>query len=338
MVADILVDYGYLVRLIQERSPLIPFVRALQHLSDYDNVRFLIDKDKTHIQNMARVFALHGGNDQGVTLEDRRLRRIVEWFNPQDEMDFSQRFKLVDALSANLSPAPFVAITDSADEREWGRKRVKVDDYFLNNDYEKRRIKIASKRSFGKGMEQCDAFRELIRQFVGSEHSFDLFDRYALWGFDVDGQLNDERFGRRCDTLCRWFWLLSDEFNQACEFHIYANFPHDCIANVRERLVSRLNESCRSLTDNSSQEQVLTFHLIPGNARELQDVHLHDRFVCSKTRVMSIGKGLDMISNWPCINGNLYYCGRTRGDVVIEHLKRIQAQIISVVMGRGYVG
>lgn len=335
MVVDILVDYGYLARLIQERSPLVPFIRALQHLSDYDNVRFLIDR--TLVQNMARVFTLNGGNDNGVTFEDRQLRRIVEWFNPQDEVDFSQRFKLVDALSAQLNPAPFVAITDSADERAWGRKRVKVDDYFLNNDYEKRRIKIAGKRSFGNGMEQCDAFRELIQQFVGSESRFDVFDRYALWGFDVDELLNDEKFGRRCDTLCRWLWLLSDEFNRACEFHIYANFPLDYIVDVRDRLVSHLNNACLYLAGNNSQEQVLTFHLIPGNARELQDVHLHDRFVCSRNRVISIGKGLDIISNWPCINGNLYYCGRTRGDKVIEHLKRVQAQIISIVMRRGHV-
>lgn len=322
MIADFLVDYQYLSEVLSHDSDGrgLTLVRMLCSLVDNDNARLIAD---VGLDCLRPLRAMAGGvSSDGISIEERQRKRIIEWFcstvgNPH-------RFRKVEGYGApdfwrNIDPQPFVVI--AAKESAWGDKRSRrtIEEYFVDNEKERRRIRLGRKRSFGRNLESKENLEEAVARFCADDNQFLIIDRYAIGG--------GENIARCCSNISRWVYMISNKGKRQCMVEIVANAGDRIDEDLKLNITDSLRGAWQDLVANGpGAECVVRFRLIPGNGQTLRDDRFHDRFICSQTRVLGIGKGMDVYDsrgNVTCVN--LQYCGRRVGDMLIEQLLQMQS-------------
>jgi len=321
MIADFLVDYQYLSDVLSHDSDGrgLALVKMLCSLVDNDNARFITDVTLdclTPLRTMAGSIS-----SDGVSIEERQRKRIIEWFC--NTVGNPHRFRKVERYGEpdfwrTLNPQPFVVL--AAKDSTWGdeRSRRTIDGYFVDNEKEKRRIRMGRKRSFGRNLESRENLEEAVARFCADDNQFLIIDRYAVGG--------GENIARCCSNISRWVYMISNKGTRPCTVEIVAN-GGDRISDVlKTNIANSLKNAWQVLVaDSGSAGCVVRFRLVPGNGQTLRDDRFHDRFICSQTRVLGIGKGIDVYDgggNVTCVN--LQYCGRRVGDRLIEQLLQMQ--------------
>lgn len=334
MIADYLVDYNYLADRLGECSSDSRFFMGLKMLCDvvdFDNARFVADESLLCLGPI-RELALRLNK---LDFEERRKLRIAEWFCKS--ADNVHRFRKVKAIVregdlVEIDPAPMYVISDDNHPgSSWqvnGIRRFTIEEYFSEWENEKRRLRLSKRRTFGVGFAEPGEFAETVRRFACSDRYFRIFDRYAISLGDGNG------LERACRNILEWIRMLSNELSNECHFVIQANCSsQDSPTQMRNRLSDALSAAAqRVYGDNDNHGQTIEFRLVPGDGRTMSMSILHDRFICSNSRVMSIGKGLDALAGRgtpECIN--LQYCGRYRSDALMAALDRMGYDVLEEI-------
>ena len=180
------------------------------------------------------------------------------------------------------------------------KRAMTLEAYFLAKDKEKKRIRWAQmhyfekgKRSDGRQNEFGDYFEDLVKRFGCND-----FQNKAT--FDI--------------------WVTH---NPSDEKKVY---PLEELTKELSTTLPKVVKCCQKLYEQKGRlRQTIVLHIVNGSGRELQVEAFHDRFVCSKTRLMSIGKGLGTIDNGgipTCIN--IQYCGLNRSPHWLQTIQGMQ--------------
>lgn len=335
MVVDYLVDFDYLARELEKNSTDSSFFLGLKMLCDaveFDNARFMADEQLQCLEPIKRISAKFDETSN----EGRKKKRIAARLCQQSSVNHWYR-RVADfsglGCGMALSPAPLFILSNKGYPGEhWkigNRAPVSIEDYYAGWDYEKRRIRLAKRQTYGSGFSNDNEFNDAVKRFACSDVEFKIFDRYAI------GLGESEKLCEACRNILYWIKMLSNDFKTRCCFEIWANCREEILCN-KEKLLGDLNCQLSKLRealfyDLGYLNQTVTFHLIPGDGRTLSAPHFHDRFICSRTRVLSIGKGVDALKDDGLPNCiNLQYCGRYHSDVLMERLNRMKYDALKI--------
>ena len=336
MVVDYLVDFSYLAGELKKNSTESRFFMGLKMLCDtveFDNARLIADEQ---LQCLGPLKELYTTFDDTVYEERKKKRVIGRLFMPNETIHWFRKVPNYNEIGAGseLSPSPMFAISkEGYGGAHWqiGRRSCfSLEKYYEDWEGEKRRIQLAKRRTYGNSYSASGEFEDAISRFGCSDTSFKIFDRYAI------GLGNANKLRDACRNILYWIKMLSNGLQNSCTFEIWANCEEGMLKNECDlaTALSRNFEQLRGSVfgSNTTPTQVIKFHLVPGNGMTLVAPQFHDRFVCSRTRVMSIGKGVDALNERglpTCIN--LQYCGRYHSDVLMKSLQDMQAEHLQTI-------
>ena len=336
MVVDYLVDFSYLAGELKKNSTESRFFMGLKMLCDtveFDNARLIADEQ---LQCLGPLKELYTTFDDTVYEERKKKRVIGRLFMPNETIHWFRKVPNYNEIGAGseLSPSPMFAISNegySGAHWQIGRRScVSLEKYYEDWEGEKRRIQLTKRKTYGHSYLGVGEFEDAINRFGCSDAEFKIFDRYAI-GL---GDMNCLR--ESCRNILYWSKMLSNGFRNNCRFEIWANCREGMLEHKVE-LHDALNRQLLELRSvhfgaEGSFGQTIAFHLIPGDGRTLSAPQFHDRFIYSRTRVLSIGKGLDSLNvdGRPiCIN--LQYCGRYHSDVLMDRLNRMVHDVLPII-------
>lgn len=133
-----------------------------------------------------------------------------------------------------------------------------------------------------------------------------------------------ERPEDKCKKLLKWLEFLSDEWRDACTFVVQASTPW--YNDGREIDLVQLCTKIKDILTNQMNQlygrgnrfpQTVIIRFVRDDSTSIR----HDRFICSQTRVFSIGKGIDAIGA-KCLN--LQYCGIYKKDPLMVQLEKLR--------------
>ena len=335
MVVDYLVDFDYLASELERNSTDSSFFLGLKMLCDaveFDNARFMADKQLQCLEPIKSISARFDKTSN----EGRKKKRIAERFFHQNSVN--RWYRMVADYSGLgrgmvLSPAPLFILSNKGYPGEhWhigNHDPISIEDYYAGWDYEKRRIRLAKRQTYGSGFSNDNEFNDAVKRFACSDVEFKIFDRYAI------GLGDSEKRCEACRNILYWIKMLSNDFETRCRIEIWANCREEILTNMEELRadlrLQLLNLRSKHFKDLGNLEQKIEFCLIPGDGRIFSAPHFHDRFICSRSRVLSIGKGLDALNNdGQPICVNLQYCGRYHSDVLMNRLDRMQHYVLEI--------
>lgn len=343
MVADYLVDYSYLAGELKKNSTESRFFMGLKMLCEtveFGNARLLADEQ---LQCLGPLEELYRTFDDTVGEERKKKRVISRFFMPTETIHWFRKVPNYNeiGIKTQLSPLPMFAISkEGYDGANWqiGRRSCfSLEKYYEDWECEKKRIQLAKRRTYGISYSVPGEFEDAINRFGCSDTSFKIFDRYAIGLGEGLEDSESEKLRESCRNILYWIKMLSNGFRNNCRFEIWANCREGILEHKIEKLCNDLNRHLIELRSahfgaEGNLGQTLVFHLIPGDGRALCAPQFHDRFVCSRTRVLSIGKGLDALNENgrpTCIN--LQYCGRYHSDILMDRLSRMVHDVLPII-------
>ncbi len=307
MIVDYLVDYAYLANRLKEddTGSFIGYVRELCNLVDFDNARLLVD---INLKCLDPLRYLGEQLAQASEFIGKQKSSVVNWFLTPQQTAHKFRKIHIDAnkelndclVNCDIVSPPKYIISD----KKWREDNScsTLEKYFMSKDKEKYRLRRSNRRTYGVN----DDFKDLtadMEMFSCSDTDFFIIDRYLL--------KDDKKVQQNCETLVRWIGLLSNSANRKCQFKVLT-----CCDAEQKNVVCHLKSAKTKIFPNGD-EQRIEIQVIQYTPTS--DPYFHDRFICTPTRVIAIGKGLDVFNE----NGktqcfNVYYCGPREGDSVVQ--------------------
>lgn len=308
MIVDYLVDYAYLANRLKEddTESFIGYVRELCNLVDFDNARLLVD---VNLKCLDPLRHLGEQLTQASEFIGKQKSSVVNWFLTPQQTTHKFRKIPIDAgkelidylINHDIVRPPKYIISD---DKRWRMNRScsTLEEYFMSKEKEKYRLRRSNRRTYGVG----DDFKDLkddMEMFSCSDTDFFIIDRYLL--------KDDKKVQQNCETLVRWIGLLSNRANRKCKFKVLT-----CCDAEQKNVVCHL-KSVKTKIFPKGNEQRIEIQVIQYT--QTRDQYFHDRFICTPTRVIAIGKGLDVfVGNEKTQCFNIYYCGPREGDFVVQ--------------------
>ena len=320
MIIDYVIDFQDLAKRLEETESdsFLACVCEMLNLVEFDNMRLVIDSEENLLRPI-RTLAHNLLPRRGESELARKKVAILERFTKNASSLYrriasSQTWDAIDAV--RIGPNEQLA---------------NIEAYFLNRDKEKYRLRRTKRRTYGLSSSDLQELKRDIQCFCGEEKKFLIIDRYAL------GECLNEKLVNACDNVARWMKMLSSEGQRACEFEILA---FNCGAGSSDLLLATQKNVNNSLKRSLSrimpthQPQTITFRLIPQDPKiPTKDSMFHDRFICSESRVMSIGKGLDVFKGDDKIQVfSIFYCGLRNNDQLVQGILKCQGDKWEIVL------